>query len=292
MRVNPDLNSGLLAALQRATQTESNVLGQLASGKKIQKPSDDPAGLAALVEVQSGSSNAEQYLSNIAAIRSQMQAADSSLNSAMLAIERALTLGVRGATGTLTDSDRESVASELDGLSDQLLEIANSSSQGVYLFAGTASTDKPFVQTGTAITYEGRDQSNDVAIGDGFWIRTNLSGTTVFGNDTNGLFASMKNMATALRTGGGITAAIDSLRAARDQVSTARVVYGNSLNQIDSSELMMNERKLQLAQQETDIAGVDLADAATQLSSAITSRNALLSTISKATGTSLFDYVK
>jgi len=53
MRVNPDTQSSLLAALNRVNLSEQKILNQLSSGVRIQTPSDDPAGAAALVEVQS-----------------------------------------------------------------------------------------------------------------------------------------------------------------------------------------------------------------------------------------------
>lgn len=292
MRVNPDLNSTMLAGLNRLDEAANTVLKQLSSGRKIQKPSDDPAGLASLVSVQASEAASSQYLGAIKSIRSQLQAADSTLNSAMTTIERALSLGVRGATGTMTGSDRQSVAAELDGIGDQLLELANSSIQGIYLFSGTATTTEPFVKAGNSVTYQGSLTTNDVAIGEGYFVKAGLAGSEIFGDGTSGIFASINALATAIRTGNGVTEAIAALRGSRDQLSTARVTYGNSLNQIDAFEQVMNERRLQLAQQETDIAGVDLADVATRLASVQTSREALLATIGKTAGSNLFDYLR
>lgn len=292
MRVNPDQNSGMLTALNRVNQSLTSVLRQLSSGKKIEVPSDNPAGLAALVTVQTADASATQYLSTLKVVRSQMQAADSSLNSVMIAVERALSLGVRGGTGTMTDNDRAAVAAELDGIGDQFLELANSASQGIYLFSGTATTTKPFEKSGTDVSYQGSVNTNVVAISESYSIRSSLSGTAIFGDDTTGLFASIKNLSTTVRSGGDVTSAIAGVRAVRDQISTARVMYGNSLNQVDSAERVLNERHLQLTQQETEIAGVDIADAATRLASAQTARSALLATIGKTDQLNLFDHLR
>ena len=72
MRVNPDHTSSLLSALQRITAEQSDVLGRLGSGKRIQKPSDDPAGIAALVQLQSSDQNTQQYVRNVTAVRSEI----------------------------------------------------------------------------------------------------------------------------------------------------------------------------------------------------------------------------
>lgn len=292
MRVNPDHHSSMLAALERIGNAEETVLEQLGSGRKIQKPSDDPAGLAALVDVQASSARTDQYLRNISAVRSQIQAADSTLSSVVTALERALALGVGGANGTLNDSGRNSVAIELEGIRDQLVELGNSSAQGMYFFAGTATTTKPFQEVGGEILYGGSDQGNQIVLGEGYAITLNLPGTRIFGDDNTGIFASIKNLADAIRTNGDVTTALAEVSKARDTVSASRVVYGNSLNRIESTQNTMKERKLQLSHQETEIAGADLAEVASQLSSTITSRSALLAAIGKADSLSLFDYLK
>jgi len=228
----------------------------------------------------------------MSAVSSQMQAADSSLSSVVTALERAIALGVGGANGTLNDSGRQAVAAELDGIRDQLVELGNSSSQGVYFFSGTASTTEPFQEVAGKIVYNGSDQSNQVVVGDGYTITMNLPGRAIFGNDLTGAFASIENLADAIRNNSDVTPALDAVSKARDAVSTARVMYGNSLNRIAASQITMKERKLQLSQQETDIAGADLAEVATQLSSTLTSRNALLAAIGKSDSLTLFDYLK
>jgi len=292
MRVNPDHNSSMLAALERVTESQNTVLQELSSGKKIQRPSDDPAGMAALVEVQASDSTTTQYLSTISALRSQTQAADSSLNSATLLLERALSLGVRGGTGTLSDSDREAIACELDGISTQLRGIGNSTIQGIYLFSGSSTTTTPFVTSGGQVTYQGSNHSNEVAIGDGVKVEANIAGSDVFGDDVTGAFATLTKVAQAIRNQTSVDSALDDLRNAQQKVSGARVICGNALNQIDSTEAMLNERHLQFAQQETDLAGSDLADVATRLSAAETARSALLSTIARGNALNLFDLLR
>lgn len=291
MRVNPDHTSNLLSALQRISSEEGTVLRQLASGKRIENPSDDPAGLAALVQLQNSDENSQQYVRNGSAVRTQMQMADSTLSSAIIGLERALALGVRGGNSTLNETDRNSIALEIEGVQAHMLDLANSSLQGTYLFAGTDATSKPFDSSAANVSYQGNANTNQVQIGEGLWIRAGVPGNAVFGDDGGNVFDALTTLAAAVRTGGDVEAAIVAVRISRDRVSSARVVYGNSLNQLDSAELVMNQRHLQLTEQETKLAGTDMADAATRLSSAETARNALLATIKRANGTSLFDFL-
>jgi flagellar hook-associated protein 3 FlgL len=295
MRVNPDTRTGLLAALDRTNTTEQQVLKQMSSGLRIQTPSDDPAGAAAVVQVQSADSQTEQYLSDVKAMRTRMQASDSALNAVELALQRAVTLGVGGATGTLSQADRDAIANELSGIKDQLLELSNSSLQGVYLFAGTAVSSPAYIADASSpsgVAYQGNDQSNQVEIGQDYWISANVPGSAIFGDDNTGVFKAMSDLISAVQNGVAVDAANSTLQDLSAQVSAARVQYGNGMNQVDSSEGIMNDRHVQLQQQLTDIAGVDMAKAASDLVTAETSRNALLQVIAKSNGLSLFDYLK
>ena len=140
MRVNPNSTPDLIASLSQLQQQENITLAQMASGKRVAKPSDDPAAAGSLVQVLSQSSQIDTYTRNATTLQSNLQLADSALNSVVTALERASTLGINAANATLSDSDRSAIAQELKGIQDQVLSLANTSSQGTFLFAGTAST--------------------------------------------------------------------------------------------------------------------------------------------------------
>jgi len=294
MRVNPDLNSSLLAALNRVNETQEKVLNELSSGLRIQTPSDDPAGAAALVEVQSDDSQNQQYLSNVNAMQMQMQAADSALNSVGTTLQRALSLGVEGANGTLSDGDRAAIANELSGIKDQLLELSNSTLQGVYLFSGTAVSTTPYVadaSSASGVSYQGNGVSNQVEVGENYWIKSNLPGSSIFGDGTSGVFKAISDLVAAVQNNSGTDLAVSGVEAAINQVSTARVQYGNAINQLTGSQGVLNSEHVQLQQQISNLSATDMAQAASDLATAQTSRNALLDVIAKSNGTSLFDYL-
>lgn len=294
MRVNPDLRTGLLDALDRVNEGQQQVLDQLSSGLRIQTPSDDPAGAAALVEVQAEDSQTQQYASNVKAMQMQMQAADSALNSVGTALRRALSLGVEGANGTLSDSDRTAIANELSGIKDQLLELSNSSLQGNFLFSGTATSTQPYVadNSGAAgVSYQGNDQANQVEVGQNYWIRANVPGSSIFGDSNSGVFKAVSDLIAAVQGNGDVAAATGEVESMIGQVSTARVQYGNAMNQLSSSQGVLSDNHVQLQQQINNLSATDMSKAASDLATAQTSRNALLDVIAKSNGMSLFDYL-
>lgn len=295
MRVNPDLRSALLVSLDRVESKQQTVLNQLSSGVRIQTPADDPAGAAALVEVQADDAATEQYLSNTNALETQMQAADSALNSVGLALNRALSLAVEaGNSATLSDSDRAAIANELTGIKEQLLQLANSSLQGNYLFAGTAVSIAPYLSdlsSPTGIRYQGNSATNQVEIGENYWIQSNVPGSSIFGDGANGVFKAISDLVSAVQNNNGVDAATSAVGGMIGQISSARVQYGNAMNQLVSSKGMLNNDHLQLQQQIDNLSATDLAKAASDLATVQNARTALFSVIAKTGRDSLFDYL-
>src|SRR5437588_180799 len=96
MRINPNISSDLLAALSNAQQQQNTALLQMASGRRVNKPSDDPTATAVLIQNQAESSQTDQYLRSVQSMQAQLQTTDSTLNSVVLALQRAISLGVQG----------------------------------------------------------------------------------------------------------------------------------------------------------------------------------------------------
>ncbi|MGC2193121.1 MAG: flagellar hook-associated protein FlgL [Terriglobales bacterium] len=180
MRINPNITADLLAALANAQQQQNTAMLQMASGRRVNTPSDDPTAAAILIQNQAQSGQADQYLRSADSVQAQLQTTDSTLNSVVLALQRAISLGVQGANGTLSDANRASVVGELTGIQAQLISLANLSFQGQFVFAGTATQAQPFVSDATqasGVRYDGNAGTNSVAVGDGISMQVNLPGS-------------------------------------------------------------------------------------------------------------------
>src|SRR5581483_7669794 len=202
MRVNPDRNVSLLAALARTQREETVALQQLSTGKRVNAPSDDPASAAVLVGNSVQSARADQFLRSISSIEAELQTADSTLGSTVTALTRAITLGVQGANGTLSDANRRSAAQEIQGLQQQILSLANLNFQGRYVFAGTASNTAPYVADATqpsGVRYAGNGGVNSVAIGEGLHVQVNLPGSRLFTSSSADVFKAMNDLVVALQ---------------------------------------------------------------------------------------------
>jgi flagellar hook-associated protein 3 FlgL len=295
MRINPNITSDLLAALSNAAQEQNTAMLEMASGRRVNKPSDDPTAAAKLVENQVQGSQADQFLRSVDSIQSQLQTTDSTLNSVVLALQQAISLGVQGANGTLSDANRTSLVNELSGIQDQLVSLANFSFQGRYVFGGTAVQSAPYVVDATqpsGVRYDGNAGVNTVDVGPGFSIQVNLPGSQIFSAPGSDVFQSVHDLITALQNNAGADTAVTDLRSAFDHVTTERVFYGNTMNQLTAQQTYLNNLKLQLSTQQNTLGAADLADATTRLLNAQNARTAALEATGRIWQSSLFDYLK
>ncbi len=294
LRVNPYPMPDLLTALENLQQQQSTATLELGSGSTINKPSDDPAGAAQLVQIQSASTQVDSFQQSIGSINGQLSTADSTLNSVISVLQRAISLGVEGANGTLSDSDRSAIAAELSGIQSQLISLANTSYQGQFLFAGTAAT-QPFVADDTApsgVSYKGNSGTNLVTIGNGYQVQVNLPGSQIFNGPGADVFQAISDLINGLKNNSGVGDAVTAVTNAYNYVTSQRVFYGNAMNQAQNQETFLNTEKVNLSQQQDTAAGADMAGVASQVASDQTAINATLDAISTMPRSSLFDYLK
>lgn len=295
MRVNPNTLPDLLASLAQTQQQINLDLAEIASGQSVTVPSDNPAAAASLVQNASQTSAADQFLRSIGSIQGEAQNADSTLNSVITALQRAITLGVEGASSTVNPSDRAAIAIEVQGIQSQLLNLANLSYQGSYVFAGTATQTPPYAldaASPSGVQYVGNAGTNRVTLGNHFTLQTNLPGSQLFSAPGSDMFQAIQDLITGLQSGTGIAAAVGEVNTAYDFIDTQRVFYGNVENQLNSQTTYLNGETTQLAQQQNALGGTNLPAVISNLTTAETSQQATLEAIAGNARTNLFDYIK
>jgi flagellar hook-associated protein 3 FlgL len=295
MRVNPNYTGDMLAAISESQQKEQTALQQLASGKRVSQPSDDPAASAALVANLASTKRDAAYQQSVSSIQSMLQTADSTLNSVVTALTRAITLGTQGGgDGTLTTANRQEIAQNVQGVLDGVVQAANTKYQGVYLFGGTETANVPFqVDSSGAVTYHGDPQINVVAISNGRTVQMNVPGDQLFTNPAGSVFDSLHNLVFALQSSdqAGINSATAQVSSALSELSAQRVFYGNTLNQLDSANTYLQQDTINLASQENDLIAVDITKAATDFSQAVLANSAALQAFGKVNQKTLLDYL-
>src|SRR5215469_10503348 len=238
------------------------------------------------------------YLRSISSIYSELQTADSSLNSAVTALQSAISLGVEGANSTLSQQDRITLAQQVRDVSQQIFSVANLSYNGTYVFAGTADSQPPYALDDTVpggVRYQGNDGINQVQIVEGESVAVNLPGSQLFSANGASVFIALNDLATALEnpdnTTNDIGNAVTELRGAYDQLTSARAFYGSTVDQLLGTQNFLNSEKVQLSQQQNAIVGMDMNVAATSLTKAEQARNATVQAAASLNSVTLMDYL-
>jgi flagellar hook-associated protein 3 FlgL len=294
IRVNPNILPDLLSALNETRKQQETATVDLATGSRINKPSDDPAGAAQMVINRDQTSQGDTFLRSISGVNGLLQTADSTLSSVVTALQRAISLGVEGANGTLSDSDRADIANELIGIREQLIALANTSYQGEYIFSGT-STSRPFAADPTSpqgVKYLGNTGTNNVQVGPGYFAQVNLPGAQIFTAAAGNVFQSLSDVISALQANSGVDSAVTELNDAFNHVTGQRVFYGNAINQLQDQQTYLNAEKVNLGTAANAISGADMANTAAALNQAELAMNAELAAMGKISQVSLFDYLK
>ena len=296
MRFVPNITADVISNIQQSEQNVQNALQEVSTGQRVSDPSGDPAASASLVQLQAESANVDQYTSNADSALSQAQSADSAVSSVVGLLNQAVTLGVEGASGTESTTDRQAIAASVQGLLTNVVALANTTYQGVPLFGGTATGVTPFTASTTSSTgyqYNGNNEISQVQVGDSLSVQSNLPGSTLFDNSSASVLGALSGLSTALSSGSStdIANATSQVTAALNFVSEQHVVYGSAINQLNAQESYLAQDKVTLSSQATSLVGVSTATAAEDLTSAEETNSAGLAATAQVMQNTLLTYL-
>ncbi|MBE0510905.1 MAG: flagellar hook-associated protein FlgL [Chromatiales bacterium] len=160
---------------------------QLATGKRILSPSDDPIGSSMLVDISQSIAIYEQFNRNADYAEMRLAQEESVLNSVTNALQRARELAVQANNDTYQASQRKDIAAEVRQILAEVMSLANTTDgNNNYLFSGTLSTTVPFSQqapgTGqpSEFSYHGDQGQRKLQIGPQRTVADSDSGFEVF----------------------------------------------------------------------------------------------------------------
>lgn len=165
----------------------SDIQQQLASGKKLLRPSDDPVGAAQVIRLTEEIDLIAQYKKNSNLLTNSLEQEETVLSSVNNSINRARVLMIQSGNGIVSTSDRKAIAIEIGQIRDQIFDLMNSRNpSGEYIFAGFQSASPAFSfnasATGNKYSFEGDGGQNDIQVSDTISLQMNNSGQDVFEN--------------------------------------------------------------------------------------------------------------
>ncbi|MGI6405924.1 MAG: flagellar hook-associated protein FlgL [Syntrophaceticus sp.] len=303
MRVtNHMLSAKVLQNLTKSLQEFQRINNQMSSGKAVSKPSDDPVATGRILSLKSSLTAQKRYYGNMNDAENFLTTTDNALDNISESLLRVRTLMLDGGSGSVSPSDREAIASEIDQVIDQLIEIGNSMCGSQYIFGGHSTVDKPFTRQGDLISYNGNRGEIRYEIGRGVLMAVNIDGSrlcqeivpaadqgnTELFNTLIEIKNNLKNNTNIEDLTGEQLSKLDELS---DNVLSLRAVVGAKENRIEMSKARNEGDRLEITKVLSNMEDIDIAHAAMEYSEKAYVYQAALATASQMLTLSLVDYV-
>ena len=191
--------NALMDAHARLAKTQE----QVATGKRILTPADDPVGATRIQDLTRQIAASDQYLRNNDVARARLSLEEQTLADVGTAIGRIRELVVQASNDTVDYSSRQMIRIEIEGRVQELIDLGNrKDGQGDYLFAGLATLTQPFARVAGAVQYFGDQGTRMQQVSETQRVVDGDSGFEVFGRiaEGNGAFVTS---ASAANTGSG-----------------------------------------------------------------------------------------
>lgn len=169
------------STISRTQQQLLTVQNQLATGKKLNLPSDDPGDAAIAQQLRKLLEQRDAYGTNLSAAKNQLSEVDSTLGQLTDLLQEAQTIASANVGSDVTDGGRESAAAIVDSLYRQLLDVGNHQFDGVYLFGGDRSTDPPFAEANGGVKFVGTSNLLKNSYGEHVVLPFMVDGEELFG---------------------------------------------------------------------------------------------------------------
>lgn len=261
----------LTRSLNDNLMSMSKLSTMLASGKKINNPSDDVSGMMKAMDYKVSINEIEQFKRNIDEATAHLSFADTAMSSATNALTRARELAVQGANDSVSTEDRVAMAEEIANLRDEIMSLANGKFQGKNIFSGYKTSTESFT---SGFSYQGDSGEVNVMIDHNATMTINIPGNEAFSYGGTSFMETLDDLYDTLTntssTATDISAYIDDIDDALDQTANVRADIGARLNHLENRKSNLEERDVTLKTflsetEDTDIASTVSEIAKTEL---------------------------
>lgn len=282
-----------------AQRTRLNVLQErITTGKRINRPSDDPSGAAAVIKLRTSQTEIDQFKRSAAFANQRLAGADTAINNYQSILERVRTLTTQGLSGTASQEAKNALATEIDALRGRILNLANSKYNDEYLFGGSRQNAPPFDPT-TAAPAAAPATAQRIQIEPGASaLAVGVTAETVFSDATATIFEDLTAATAALRGTGDPAAdratlenTMSRLATYRDLTAQAHAQVGASMNITELALARLGEDSLSYEGRINAIEGDDFAATAVELAETQSALEAALKVAASTGKKSLFDYI-
>ncbi len=303
MRVTQGATTAVMLAGLESNQSQlSKLEQQLSSGKAISKPSDNPVGAGQAMQLQGEISRNTQYQNNAQDGLSWLGTADNALQGGVTILQQLQSLVTEGAnTGSNSSASLSAIATQVAGLKQQMVGVANSSYLGRPVFGGTTTNTVAYATDPTtgAVTYQGDTGQVMRTVGANTQVQVNVNASDAFGtpststttgNDVFTMFDKITNDLT--NNPGNLSSDITAVQTSLARMSSAQAGEGASYNRISAMNTVAGDQITNLTGNLSDVVNVDTALTVTNETMQQAAYQASLQAMSNILQLSLTDFLK
>ena len=286
-----------MGGMQIGLNRLAKVQEQLATGRIINRPSDDPTGATSAMRIRTSVAAQEQYTRNGEDAMGWLNQLDASLGDVTDQVRRARELSIQATSGAVGQPSRDALAAEIDQIIDGLMTTANATYLDRPVFGGVTPDSIAYEKVAGVVTYAPAATSSQGVlrtVGDGAVVRVDLEGPDAFGPDRDSVFAHLAALSAALKAGdqAGISAAQNALNDHDKRIIDARAEIGARTNRVEYSLTAASEASLRLTSSLSEIENTDMVKATVDLQLQTVAYQAALGATAKVMQPSLLDFLR
>lgn len=277
MRVSTaQLQRTVMNGMDRGASSFSHISQQMASGKRIIKPSDDPLGTVKLMALQAEQANLKQFDTNIENARRHLSGAETYITSINTHLDKLRDLTLEAGNGSLSADGKKAIAQEMGSIKESLLATVNAKgSNGKYLFSGS-EVDKAPIAGPDPVTgeysYAGDNGERKITVASGVDVVANVNAEETFFAGGKDVFKALDDYIEKLETNTDSSADRKSMLVTVDASADTNLqlltIVGTRLAEIEqtkdtNADISLYGKNLQLSLEQLDYgtAAFDLAQA-------------------------------
>ncbi len=298
MRIaNKTIYDNIVRNLGRTSTDMMNAQEVVTTTKRINRLSDDPVGLVSVLNLRSSLSDIDQMGRNITLGKAWLTASESALGQVDDVLTKAKELSVQMSSATVSQSERANSVTLVDGYLKEIVSLANSQSEGRYIFGGTNTGTAPFELNGdeTQVDYSGNETPFSIKIGRDSNVAVGKNGQDVFGETgaSDDIFKVLIDLKSALQNNdvGGIQNSMDKLDSRMSHVNAQISEIAGKQTRLQIKENVLADLELSYTDRKSQIEDADIAEAIIQLKSRELAYNAALNSAANVMSKSLVDYL-
>ena len=286
------------AMLDRQKELSQTEL-QVASGKRILNPSDDPSATVRILDLKETQQRLLQFQRNADAATAKLDQEETALQGMENLLQRVRELAVQGNNDPLGAEGRSAVAAEIRQRIDSFLQLANTrDANGEYVFAGFQSQTTPFSHDGVGnFSYHGDSgqrmlkigESREVAVGDPGSIFMDFAAA---GGGTTNVGEVLYRLATNLEAGNADPEALSDIDTALGSLLNLRAKVGARMNAIDEQKDANDAFDLAVTTVRSSLEDLDYAEAISRFNQQLTALQAAQQSFIKIQDMSLFNFMR